>query len=821
MIRNYIKTALRSILRNKLTAFINIAGLALAIAAALLIYLFVMDELSFDRYNKNGYRTYRVTRNFLDAQGVSRLHLATVAPPIGPLLKNDLGEVETMARTLQFSMVMAIEENGERKKIATENETYMAEPDLFRIFDIPVVTGHPLESLERPLTVMLSEKAAMKYFETTDIIGKHLKGGRRLDLEVTGVFKNFPPQSHWHPEFLVSFSTLNDSTIYGRKGLETNWGNNAFSTYLLLSEGADSRKVEAQFPAFLDKHFGPYAIANFGVPANFVASKNTTLFLQKVTDIHLRSHLDDELEVGGNINNIYMMSVIGLFIILIACFNFINLSTARATMRAKEVGMRKAVGAFKSQLILQYLGESVMVALFALVLSLGIAFTALPWLNEFTHKMLSLNFAGHWPVFLGLTGFAVIVGILAGIYPAVVISAFKPALVLKGLQGSAGGKGMIRKALVISQFAISIILIIATGITIVQLNFLNSRDLGFDKEKVVTLPFYSELGEAYDSFYNELIKSSSVKNASLSSRLPTGRLLDSQGSPGVMKGDSLVNTQVSMKYVACDYEFFDTYNIGMAAGRNFSKSIPTDDSLAFIINETAARKIGWKTNEEGVDKDFAYGGTKGKLIGVVKDFHFESLHQEISPMIFFVSSDGFNYYNNISVKLAGGNTQAGLEQLQKVWKSFLPLRPCDFQFVSDRYQRLYEAEQKQGQLFTVFSAMAIFIACLGLFGLATFNTLQRIKEIGVRKVMGASVPHILALLSREVVILILFANLIAWPVAWIFMEKWLNSFAYHIDMNLLVYALAAIVAIVIALVTVSAQTIRAAMTNPAKTLRYE
>lgn len=818
MIRNYLKTALRSIFRNKLTAFINIAGLALAMASALLIYLFVMDELSYDRYHAHSGRTYRITRNFLDNDGVPRLHLATVAPPIGPLVKNDLGEVETMARTLQYNLVMAIEENGERKKIATENEVYMAEPDLFKIFDIAVVTGNPAEALERPLTVMLSEKAALKYFETTDVIGQHLKAGRRLDLEITGVYKNFPVQSHWHPEFLISFSTLNDSTIYGRKGLETNWGNNAFSTYLLLSEGADSKKVEAQFPAFLDKHFGPYAIANFGVPATFVASQATTLFLQKVTDVHLKSHLDDELEVGGNINNVYMMAVIGLFIVLIACFNFVNLSTARATKRAKEVGMRKVVGAFKNQLVTQYLSESVMVAAFALVLSLGIAYMALPSLNEFTHKALGLNFISDWPIVVGISAFTVMVGVLAGIYPALVISSFKPALVLKGHQGSAKGKSMIRKTLVISQFAISIVLIIATGITIKQLGFLNTRDLGFDKEKVVTLPFYFELNDVYDSFYNELTKSSSIKNAALSSRLPTGRLLDTQGSPSVMKGDSLINTQVTLKYIAADYEFFDTYNIGMAAGRNFSKSIPTDDSLAFIINETAARKIGWKSNEEGIDKDFLYGGVKGKLIGVVKDFHFESLHQEIAPMVFLIAR---NNYNNLSIKLAAGNAQEGIEHLQKVWRSFLPVRPFDYQFVSERYGRLYEAEQKQGQLFSVFSGLAIFIACLGLFGLATFNTMQRIKEIGVRKVLGASVPHILVLLSTEVVILILAANLIAWPVAWIFMGKWLDSFAYHIDMSLLVYLLAAIVAILIALVTVSAQTIRAAMTNPAKTLRYE
>ena len=818
MFQNYLKTAIRSIFRNKLTAFINIAGLALAMASALMIYLFVKDEVSYDQYHAKAERTYRVTRNFLSSDGVPNLHLASVAPPFGPLLKNDLGEIETMARTLQYNLVMAIEENGERTKIATENEVYMTEPDLLKIFDIQVIAGNPSNALERPLTVMLSEKAALKYFESTDVVGKHLKGGRRLDLEVTGVYKDFPLQSHWHPEFMVSFSTLNDSTIYGRKNLETNYGNNSFSTYLLLEEGVDPRKLEAQFPPFLDKHYGTYAKANYGAPANFVASRSTTLFLQKVTDVHLRSHLDDELEVNGNINNVYMMGVIGLFIILIACFNFVNLSTARATKRSKEVGMRKAVGAHKNQLILQFLGESMLVALFGLILAVALSKMSINWLNEFTRKALVLNFSSNLPVLLGLVAFALIVGILAGIYPAFVISSFKPALVLKGHQGSIKGKGGVRKALVITQFAISIVLIIATVITAQQLNFLNTQDLGFDKDKVITLPLYSELQESYDSFYNELSKSSSIKNVSLSSRLPTGRLLDSQGNASVMKGDSLMDSGIELKYVAADYEFFDTYGIKMAAGRNFSKAIPSDDSLAFIINEAAVKQIGWKSNEDGINGDFLYGGNKGKLIGVVKDFHFESLHEEIPPMIFFISKAN---YNNISVKISGNNVQEGIEHLQKAWKEFLPIRPFDYQFISDRYQKLYEAEQKQGQLFTVFSGLAIFIACLGLFGLATFNTLQRVKEIGVRKVMGASVPNILALLSMEIVILIGVANLVAWPIAWLVMSRWLSSFAYHIDMNALVYLASAVLAIFIALVTVSVQTIKAAMSNPSNTLRYE
>lgn len=817
MIKNYLKVALRSILHSRLTSFINLMGLTLAMTAAVLIYLFISDEVNYDRYHAKADRTYRVTREFFDREGASTLHLCTVAPPIGPLLKNDNSEVQLMARTLQFQLVMAIEENGERKKIATEQNVFVAEPDLFKIFDINIISGEPLKDMERPNTVMLSEKAAEKYFGTTQVIGKTLKGGRQLDLEVTGVFKNFPDQTHWHPDFLISFSTLNDSTIYGRKQLETNWGNNAFSTYLVFDEGTSPQKIESRFPAFLDKHLTPVARAN-GAPADFVASKRTRLTLQNIQDIHLRSHLDDEIELGGNINNVYLMAVIGAFIVLIACFNFVNLSTARATKRAKEVGLRKTVGAFRNQLIGQYLSESILISFFALIMAVGLAWVAVQWLNDFTNKHLVLQLISNWQLSLALIGFALLVGVLAGIYPAFVISSYKPALVLKGQQGSVKGKSGLRKILVVAQFAISIVLIIATMVTTQQLGFLNNISLGFDKDRVITFTYYNELGQNYDAFYNEAIKSATIKNAGRSSRIPTGRLLDSMGGSLVQEGQ-LVPAAVTLKMVATDYEFFDTYGITFAAGRGFSRNIKTDDSLAYVINEASVKALGWKSNDEAIGKEFNYGGKTGKIIGIVNDFHFESLHQRIVPMIFLPIKQSF--FNFVTVKVAGDHFQDGVEHLEKVWKSFLPTRPFEYQFTSDRYQQLYQSEQKENQLFTIFSGLAIFIASLGLFGLATFNTLQRIKEIGIRKVLGASVPNILGILSKEIIVLVLVANAVAWPIAWIFMGKWLNTFAYHIDMNLLVYLLAAVSAILIALLTVSAQTIKAAMTNPSQTLRYE
>lgn len=817
MIKNYLKVAFRSIVRNKLTAFINIAGLALSMACAVLIYLFISDEVSYEKYHSKADRIYRVTRSFHNEEGAVNLHLANVAPPIGKLLKNDFGEIEAMVRTINFGTVIGLEENGQLKMSNNEDNVFVVEPAIFKIFDITVKNGDPAKALERPFTVMLSEKAARRYFNDENIIGKRLRANGQFDLEVTGVYEDFPLQSHWHPEFLVSFVTMEDQNIYGREGLETNWGNNSFGTYLLLQEGTDASKLESSFPAFLDKHFGNYARANWGVPADWVASRTTTLYLQKLTDIHLRSHLDDELEVNGNINTVYMMGVIGIFIVLIACFNFINLSTARATKRAKEVGLRKVVGAVKNQLIGQYLSESIVIALVALLFAIAIGWTGLGWLNTFTGKELSLDLFQHPLLLAGLALFALIVGVMAGIYPAFIIASFKPALTLKGQQGATKGKGGIRRILVVSQFAISIALIIATMITFEQLDYLNKRDLGYSREQVVTLPFYGELDRSYDAFHNELTKSSTIEHVGRSSRIPTGRLLDSYGDPRVMKGDSLVPAG-DLKTIAVDNEFFDTYHIKMIAGRGFSKDIPTDDSLAFIINEAAVRQIGWDDPEQGVGKDFQFNETRGKLIGVVSDFHFESLHQRIVPMVFIPRR---NNLRRLSVSIAGNNLQEGIQHLEKVWKSFLPERPFEYQFLSERYRLLYEAEQKQGQLFTTFAGLAIFIASLGLFGLATFNTLQRVKEIGIRKVLGASVTSLLALLSKEIILLILAANLLAWPVAWYLMKQWLGTFAYHIDMNVMAYILAAIGATLLALLTISAQTIRAAMANPSNTLRYE
>ncbi len=808
MFFNYLKIAIRLFTRNKLISVINISGLALALAGSLLIAVFIHDELSYDRYHENANRIFRVTRNFLSPDGSVSLHLGLIAPPFGPLLKNDFSDIIESARIFRFYQSLSREEHGKFKgHLAIEN-VYYADPSVFKIFTIPILAGESKSALEKPYTMLISEATAMEHFGTLDVIGKQIKADK-VFIEIVGVFKNFPKQSHWHADVLISFSTLNDDAIYSRERLEgRSWGNNTFSTYILVNDAFDTERTASQFPAFLDKHMGEKG--NPELPHTW-----TNLFLQPVTSIHLHSNLDFELEVNGSINQVYIFGAIGIFLILIACFNFINLSTARATTRGKEVGLRKVVGAFKKQLITQHLSESIFIAFLALVLAVAFVSMAIPWLNNFTGKSIQLSDYVNVNTTLVVIAFIIGIGTIAGIYPAFIISGFKPSLILKGQNGSVKGAGHIRKVLVVIQFSISIVMIIATLVTYQQLRFLNERELGYAKNQVVTIDYDEQLMQRFETFRNELTKNSAIINAARSSLVPTDRLLAYQGT-WIERGDSLVPTEISMKDVNIDPDFFDTYQVPIASGRNFSREIKTDDSLAFVINESAARMVGW-SNEEAIGKVLKNGNVKGSVIGVVKDFHFESLHEPIIPVVFH----GQNRFYRISVQISASNIPEALVHLERVWSQFIPDRPFQYSFLNERYKYLYQSEQNQNELFIIFAGLAIFIASMGLFGLATFNTVQRSKEVCIRKVLGAPLRSILQLLSKEIFILILIANIVAWPMAWYFMNEWLSGFAYHVDMNIMTYLAAAMVALVITSLTIGSQTLKAAFTNPATTLRNE
>ena len=808
MIKNYFKIAYRNLLKYKFISFINVFGLTVGLACCLLILTYILHELSYDKYQPNADRVYRVTRTFLnpETKAVS-LTLSTVAPPFAPLLKNDFGEIEDITRTISNGTTPL--RYGE--KMFNEENVMFADDRFFNFFKADVVKGDPKSALAAPYSVMMTEEIAKKYFDNEEPMNKvvRINVGAYFDFKVTGVYKSFPANTHFHPQILLSFNTLNDTLIYGAENLRTNWGNNSFFTYIRVPDHYDTKNMVARFPAFLDKHMP--------VGSKYKPSEGTTLGLQKLTDIHLHSHTDYEAEENGDIKRVYIFSAIALFILLIACINYMNLSTSRSTLRAKEIGIRKVAGAERKWIIFQFLSESILVSYISLVFAVALTWIALPWLNRVSGLQLDSSILLKWQILIPLVLIPFVVGLISGLYPALFMSSFQPVKVLKGFLKNSGGISF-RKALVTLQFAISIILIIATGIVFWQMRFMQNKILGFDKEQIVTLPYTSQLTERYDAFRNELLSNASIKSVGRSSRIPTGRLLDAMGA-SMESADSLAPVNADIKFVSADQDFTTTYGVKIVAGRGFSRDYSLDTS-AFLINEAAAKILGFKNPEDAIGKNFGYGGRRGKLIGVFNDFHFESLHQKITPLVLLVPRSA-NSYGSISIKITGSNITGALDRIATTWRNFLPESPYQFTFLDENFGRLYEAEARQKTLLIIFASLAIFIACLGLFGLSAFAILQRLKEIGIRKVLGADVPTIVALLSKDFLKLVLFAAIPSFVVSWYFMNKWLEDFAYRVSMPWWMFLTAGLLAAVIALITISFQAIKAALANPVKSLRTE
>ncbi len=810
MIRNYLKIAVRNLLKYRFISSINLFGLTVGLTCCLLILTFILHELSYDKFQPNADRVYRVTRSFNNPEtGAISLTLSTVAPPFGPLLQYDFKEIEDMTRLLQNGTT-AIRYGD---KIVNEENVFFADDKFFNFFKVNVTKGNPQKALSDPYSIMMTEETAKKYFGNEEPLNKVIKVnfGNYFDLKVTGVFKPLPSNTHFHPDLLVSFNTLNDTLIYGAQGLRTNFGNNSFFTYIRLPQNYEPKKLIAQFPAFVDRN----------MPAGngpFKPSQGTKLDLQKLTDIHLTSHTDYEAEENGDIKRVYIFSAIALFILLIACINYMNLSTARSTLRAREIGIRKTIGAQRKEIIIQFLSETVLVSWIAMLLAFVLCWALLPWLNKISSQNLDINVLLKWKIIGPIILVPFVVGILSGIYPAIFMSSFQPVKVLKGLVKTGRGNISFRHILVTLQFAISIILIIATTVVFSQMRYMQQKSLGFDKDHIITMPYVSGLNDKYDAFRNELLRNSNIKNVGRSSRIPTGRLLDAMGAR-MMKGDSLAPITANIKFVSADQDFISTYGVKIVAGRGFSRDFSLDTS-GFLINEAAARVLDFKANEEAIGKDFGYGNRKGKLIGVFNDFHFESMHQKIVPLVLLVPRNA-NNYGRISVKLSGAGMPSTLAGIENTWKKFLPETPYQFTFLDENFERLYDAEKKQEKIFTTFAVLAIFIACLGLFGLSAFAISQRIKEIGIRKVMGADISTIVALISKDFIILVGFAAIIAFPVAWYAMDNWLRDFAYRINIQWWVFVMAGIIAALIAFMTVSIQAIKAAIANPVKSLRTE
>ena len=805
MFINYLKIALRNLLKHKGYSTINIFGLTLGMACCVLIMLYVQDELSYDRYHANAERIYRVSRQWTNQDGRISLHLGHIAPPFGPLLKSDFpASVLEVTRFLRPGTPLV--SYGDHH--FQESRFFFADSTVFSIFSWELISGDPMTALAEPNSVIISESTSKKYFGGEDAVGKVLRYNQQEDLKVTGVMRDIPENSHFQADFLCSFISFENAV--GAQNLERNWGSNNFATYILTPETFDPAAFMAQLPAFIDKHMGP-------APNGNRPSTGTQLNLWPLSSIHLTSHLDSEVEPNSDVTYIYVYSAVALFVLLIACFNFMNLSTAHASRRAKEVGIRKVLGAYRLLLIRQFLGESILISFIALMVALGGVHLLLPWFNAFVAKSLALNYAGNWPGLLALASIAVIVGMAAGVYPAFFLSAFQPASVLKGetARGRAGLK--FRSILVVTQFAISIALIVSMGIVYDQLEFMRKKNLGFDKEMIVYLPANSRIREQFVGLRDQLLSQPGITDVTISSRVPSGRLLDSQGGTAEVGGDMRqITSRIADIHV--DHNFMKAYRVPFAAGRDFDINLASDSTEAFILNEVSIAAIGWSSAEESIGKRFQYGGRTGKIIGVVRDFHFESLHQKIAPIVFLINPGRFNA---VSVRIAAGQAENVLDILKDRWQLLRPSYPFIPQFVDEQFNRQYESEERLGLVFGIFSGLAVVIACLGLLGLASFVAERRTKEIGVRKVLGASIANIVFQLTKQFTLLVLVANLVAWPLAYFVMTSWLDGFAYRTNIGLFTFLFAGALAILVAFLTISYQAIRAAMANPVKSLRYE
>jgi putative ABC transport system permease protein len=801
MIKNYLKIAYRNIRKHLGYSLINVTGLAIGMACCILILLFVFDELSYDKFHENHDRIYRVTRKWFNADGVVNLHLGHVAPPVAPLLENDFPEIVHAVRFVGVDGLLV----GTEAAFYEESRFFFTEEDVFDVFTLDMIAGDPETALADPFCVVITKEMAERYFGSQDPMGKSITiqaAGQRADMKVTGVMKPIPHNSHFHADFLGSFKTY--EAVVGDEEMQR-WASNNYATYLLMQEGYDIDRLKSQLDPFIDRHMSQ------GM------SEKTKLELQRLTDIHLYSHLDSEIEANSDITYVYVFSIIALFILLIACVNFMNLATARSAGRAKEVGLRKVIGAQRPQLIRQFLSESIMTAIISLLIAIGIVLVVLPPFSQFLGRDLNLNLSTNVSLFLSLFLIAIMVGLVAGIYPAVFLSAFKPIRVLKG-RLEAGKKGFsFRTVLVVFQFAISIALIICVSVVSSQLEFMRTRNLGFDEEHVVVLPGSPAIHERLESFKTRLLQNPNILGVSAASRVPSGRLLDSSGAQ-VLSGETSQPISFRIAMVMVDYDYIPTFRMEMAAGRNFSREMGTDPEQAFILNETAVKRIGWDSVEEAIGKGFAYGRRSGQIIGVVKDFHFESLHQEISPIVMFMAA---SIHNKISVRIGPENIPRTMAFLKDIWAEMRPNFPFSYYFIDENFDQLYKSEEKLGRIFGYFAFLSVLIGCLGLFGLASYSAERRTKEIGIRKVLGASAAGITYLLSKEFTKWVLLANVVAWPAAYLIMSRWLQNFAYRSGIGLGTFILAGGVALAIAFLTVAYQAVKASIADPITALKYE
>lgn len=801
MLKNYLKIAWRNLIRNRTISMINITGLGMGIATCLLIGLYVLDELAYDRFNQKADRIARVVFKGIVQGGV--INEAHVMPPVAAAMKNQFPEVEESARLRIGGRPFFVVGD---QVFNDENLAYV-DASFFKIFTLPLVSGDVSTVLANPNDVVLSESTARKYFGTTNVIGKSLqrKSNEPL-LKITGVMKDIPQNSHFHFDIFTSLEVIEDAR-------SSSWMTSEYYTYLLRTENTDWKTVEEKLPSFFEKYAAPQFMGDFGMSyQDYRKSGNSLgLYLQPLTDIHLRSDFAYDLGIAGDIRYVYIFGVIALFMLLIATINFMNLSTAGGSKRSKEVGVRKVLGAGRGRLALQFFTEGVLVAYIGLLIAVCIVLFLLPLFNQLSGKSLSVQSLSLTKTIPFLLLFGLLVGLIAGSYPALYLTSFNPISVLKG-RFKLSGKGLsLRSGLVVFQFMISIGLIFCTLVVSRQLDYIRGKKLGYEKENVLILQTWP-LGEHEKVFKTLLLQDSRISYASRSSYLPAGDSYNNnffvhpEGSPGLWVK--------SLRYDV-DEEYLPAMGIELKEGRNFSAEYG-NDTLSAVLNEAAVRSLGWK--ESVLGKTIINKDNKGyRVIGVVKDFHFKSLHETISPLVMVLN----NQAGSLILKIRPTDTEKLLSAVEKIYNSFPSDLPFSYSFLDDRYNNTYLAERKTGQLLSIFTGLTIFVACLGLLGLAIFTADQRKKEISIRKVIGASVPRLVGMLSAEFLKLVLIALVIASPLAWWVMNQWLEDFAYRIDIEWWMFAIAGFLAIAIAMLTVSSQAIKVALANPVDRLRSE
>ncbi len=804
MLINYIKVAYRNLIKYKSYSLINIVGLSVGLASCLLILLFVRNELSYDRFHSKASQIYQVPWRF--HVGVNEFESALAPCPLAEAMLSDFPEVLAATRLYSISLYGGNVYVRYEDKQYSEKNFVWADSTIFDVFDITVLTGDAKTALNSPNSVMITPETAKKYFGDVNPIGKMLKFEDGTLYKVTAIAEDLPVNSHFHFDFMASFSSL-------KKSRDTDWYDTAVLTYVVLPEDYPSGQLEAKLDRFSREHAEPVIKMITGLAWDeFLANGyEYTFFLEPLTQIHLYSKVENNLEPGGNIKTVYIFSAIAIIILFVACINFINLAISRSARRTREIGVRKAVGSTRMHLVVQFLIETIVLCFIAVVVALIVVVLVLPVFSQLLGRAIPFTLFQN-VMFIPLLLLSVVfIGSIAGSYPALVLSSFKPALILKGKYMAGTHGGQFRNILVIFQFVASIALIIGTLVIYNQLKYFQTKELGFDKDQIVVIQNAESLTNR-EAFKNSLLTDSNIKSATFTDCVPQMRL-----EVKVFERPQ-ANQNYTLITILSDYDFQKTYDVKMAEGRFFDKTRPAD-AEGVILNKAAIKAM----NIENWQQEDLYllgrNRTRLKIIGVFEDFHLASLHYDIKPMASVMIKERTAYL--LSVKLRGGNIQKTLKHIENQWVQYVPDQPLDYVFYDDEFGKMYKSEIQAGHVLSVFSVLAIFVACLGLFGIVSFTTMQRTKEIGIRKVLGSSVVNVVLLLIKDFLKWILVANVIAWPLAWYFMNNWLENFAYRINIGIFTFIFSGTILLAVALITISWQVIRAAQANPVDSIKYE